>query len=178
MLQLIAAATVGTIIKDLKISLFGVDYPAVVSKERPFYLQDEIMADFKIESAPRIKRLPPYLFGRLNALKQSKRQAGIDIIDLGMGNPSDAVPQVVIDKLCEAARSPRNHRYSASKGIKNLRREVAKKYERKWNVELDPESIERLATWIDANAVFYCTYDPIEQAKQLRGEVIDLPPLQ
>ena len=98
------------------------------------------MPDYKIEPAQRITRLPPYLFGRLNALKLSKRQQGADIIDLGMGNPSDGAPKVVIDKLCEAARDPRNHRYSASKGITNLRREIAKKYERKWNVQLDPET--------------------------------------
>ena len=97
----------------------------------------KIMAEFNIEPAQRIKRLPPYLFGRLNALKLAKRQQGADIIDLGMGNPSDPVPQIVIDKLCEAAQDPRNHRYSASKGIKGLRKEIAKKYERKWNVQLD-----------------------------------------
>jgi len=98
------------------------------------------MGEGKIEPAQRIKRLPPYLFGRLNALKLSKRQQGADIIDLGMGNPSDPAPQIVIDKLAEAAQDPRNHRYSASKGIKNLRKEIAKKYERKWNVELDWET--------------------------------------
>ncbi len=94
----------------------------------------------RIEPAQRIKRLPPYLFGRLNALKLAKRQQGADIIDLGMGNPSDGAPQIVIDKLCEAAQDTRNHRYSASKGIKNLRGEIAKKYERLWNVRLDPET--------------------------------------
>ena len=93
-----------------------------------------------IEPSNRIKRLPPYLFGRLNALKLEKRRAGADIIDLGMGNPSDPAPQIVIDKLCEAAQDPRNHRYSASKGIRNLRREIAKKYSRLWNVDLDPET--------------------------------------
>jgi len=98
------------------------------------------MAEFKIEPAQRIKRLPPYLFGRLNALKLQKRQQGADIIDLGMGNPSDGAPQIVVDKLCEAARDPRNHRYSASKGIKGLRKEIAKKYEQKWNVQLDWET--------------------------------------
>jgi alanine-synthesizing transaminase len=98
------------------------------------------MPEYKIEPAQRITRLPPYLFGRINALKLSKRQQGADIIDLGMGNPSDGAPKVVIDKLCEAARDTRNHRYSASKGIKNLRGEIAKKYERKWNVQLDPET--------------------------------------
>jgi alanine-synthesizing transaminase len=98
------------------------------------------MSDYKIEPAQRITRLPPYLFGRLNALKLAKRQQGADIIDLGMGNPMDTAPQVVIDKLCEAAQDPRNHRYSASKGITNLRREVALKYERKWGVQLDWET--------------------------------------
>ncbi|HEC01998.1 MAG TPA: aminotransferase class I/II-fold pyridoxal phosphate-dependent enzyme, partial [Phycisphaerales bacterium] len=98
------------------------------------------MADFRIEPAARIKRLPPYLFGRLNALKLAKRQAGADIIDLGMGNPSDGAPKIVIEKLCEAARDVRNHRYSASRGIKNLRREMAMKYQRLWNVQLDWET--------------------------------------
>jgi len=97
------------------------------------------MADFKIEPSRRIKRLPPYLFGRLNALKTQKRQQNIDVIDLGMGNPLDGAPQIVIDKLCEAVRDKRNHRYSAVKGVFNLRRELAKNYKRKWDVELDPE---------------------------------------
>ncbi|MHC4635289.1 MAG: aminotransferase class I/II-fold pyridoxal phosphate-dependent enzyme [Planctomycetota bacterium] len=92
------------------------------------------MAEFKIEPAQRITRL------RLNALKLAMRQAGADIIDLGMGNPSDPAPPIVIDKLCEAAHDPRNHRYSASRGIKNLRGEIAKKYERKWNVQLNAET--------------------------------------
>ncbi|MCJ7777895.1 MAG: aminotransferase class I/II-fold pyridoxal phosphate-dependent enzyme [Sedimentisphaerales bacterium] len=95
------------------------------------------MTEFKIEPAQRIKRLPPYLFGRLNAAKLAKRQQGADIIDLGMGNPCDGAPQIVIDKLCEAARDKRNHRYSASRGITGLLKEVAKKYEKKWNVSLD-----------------------------------------
>jgi alanine-synthesizing transaminase len=97
------------------------------------------MSEFKIEPSQRITRLPPYLFARLNALKHAKRQAGADLIDLGMGNPVDGAPQIVVDKLCEAARDPRNHRYSASRGIKGLRNEMAKKYVRNWNVELDPE---------------------------------------
>jgi len=98
------------------------------------------MKEFKIEPAERIKRLPPYLFSRINALKHQMRQEGADIIDLGMGNPTDAAPKIVVDKLCEAARDLRNHRYSASKGIKNLRIEVAKKYQRLWDVELDPDT--------------------------------------
>jgi alanine-synthesizing transaminase len=98
------------------------------------------MTEFKIQPAERIKRLPPYMFGRLNALKLTKRQQGADIIDLGMGNPNDPIPQIVIDKLCEAAKDPRNQRYSASRGIRNLRLEVARKYERTWGVTLDPDT--------------------------------------
>ncbi len=98
------------------------------------------MSRFIIEPSSRIKRLPPYLFGKLNALKQEKRQAGIDIIDLGMGNPLDPTPEMIVDKLCEAARDPRNQRYSTVKGIYNLRRDMARKYKAKWNVELDPDT--------------------------------------
>ena len=98
------------------------------------------MSEFTIEPAQRIKRLPPYLFARLNALKLAKRRQDIDVIDLGMGNPLDPTPKVIVDKLCEAAQDGRNQRYSASKGIFNLRRELGLKYTRKWNVELDPET--------------------------------------
>lgn len=94
---------------------------------------------FKIAVSPRIERLPPYLFGRINKMKYEKRVAGIDIIDLGMGNPTDPTPDRVVDKLAEAARDPRNHRYSVSNGIAGLRREVAKKYKTLYGVDLDPE---------------------------------------
>ncbi len=94
---------------------------------------------FKIAVSPRIERLPPYLFGRINKMKYQKRVAGVDIIDLGMGNPTDPTPEPVVAKLSEAALDPRNHRYSVSNGIAGLRREIAKKYEAKFGVELDPE---------------------------------------
>jgi alanine-synthesizing transaminase len=100
---------------------------------------------FKIDVSARIARLPPYLFGRINKMKYEKRVAGIDIIDLGMGNPTDPTPDCVVDKLSEAAKDPRNHRYSVSNGIASLRREVAKKYKQRYGVELDPES-EIIAT--------------------------------
>ncbi len=96
--------------------------------------------EWKIDVAGRLRRLPPYLFGRINALRHAKRVAGVDIIDLGMGNPADSPPKQVIEKLCEAAGNPRNHRYSASSGIPNLRREVARLYERLYDVTLDPDS--------------------------------------
>jgi len=95
---------------------------------------------WSIDVSPRLRRLPPYLFGRLNAMKHRKRVEGVDVIDLGMGNPSDPPPQRVVEKLCESARDPRNHRYSASAGVFNLRRDVARLYERLYGVSLDPET--------------------------------------
>ncbi|HEY8665032.1 MAG TPA: aminotransferase class I/II-fold pyridoxal phosphate-dependent enzyme [Tepidisphaeraceae bacterium] len=100
---------------------------------------------FNIDVSARISRLPPYLFARINKTKYEKRVAGIDIIDLGMGNPTDPTPESVVKKLAEAARDPRNHRYSVSNGVAGLRREVAKKYHKKYGVELDPEN-EIIAT--------------------------------
>ena len=97
------------------------------------------MSESRIQPSQRISRLPPYLFGRINALKHRKRQQGIDIIDLGMGNPNDPTPQPIVDKLCEAVQDPRNHRYSTSRGLFNLRRDVARQYRESYGVELDPE---------------------------------------
>jgi alanine-synthesizing transaminase len=94
-------------------------------------------APFQIDVADRVKRLPPYLFGKINDLKYRKRRAGIDVIDLGMGNPTDVPEALVIDKLCEAARDERNHRYSVSNGLYNLRRESALRYARRYNVHLN-----------------------------------------
>ena len=94
---------------------------------------------FQIQVAERVTRLPPYLFGRINALLYNKRRAGDDVIDLGMGNPSDPPEDYVIDKLAEAARDPRNHGYSKSNGIANLRREVAAKYFKRFGARLDPD---------------------------------------
>jgi alanine-synthesizing transaminase len=102
-------------------------------------------SSFKIEPSSRISRLPPYLFGRINKMKYEKRVAGVDIIDLGMGNPTDPTPESVVQKLAEASRDPRNHRYSVSNGIAGLRKEVAKKYQHNFGVELDPET-EVIAT--------------------------------
>src|SRR5580692_3527068 len=95
---------------------------------------------FEVNVADRVKRLPPYLFGKINALKYNKRRAGIDVIDLGMGNPTDVPDPVVIDKMVEAVRDERNHRYSVSNGLYNLRREAALRYERRHGVQLDPET--------------------------------------
>jgi alanine-synthesizing transaminase len=88
----------------------------------------------------RIRRLPPYVFSEVNAMKAAARAAGDDIIDLGMGNPDGATPQLIVDKLIEAVRNPRTHRYSTSRGIPGLRRAQAAYYQRRFGVALDPES--------------------------------------
>jgi alanine-synthesizing transaminase len=87
----------------------------------------------------RIKRLPPYVIAEVNAMRHAARQAGRDIIDLGMGNPDLPPPQHVIDKLCEVASKPDAHGYSQSKGIPGLRKAQANYYGRRFGVELDPE---------------------------------------
>jgi len=87
----------------------------------------------------RIKRLPPYVFAEVNALKSKARAAGEDIIDFGMGNPDQPPPQHVIDKLAETLADPRAHRYSTSRGIPGLRRALCAYYARRFGVELDPE---------------------------------------
>lgn len=87
----------------------------------------------------RVKRLPPYVFAEVNAMKAAARGRGEDIIDLGMGNPDGAPPAHVIAKLAEVAAKPDAHGYSASKGIPGLRKAQAAYYARRFNVELDPE---------------------------------------
>ena len=88
----------------------------------------------------RILGLPPYVFTIIDSLKIEARRAGRDVIDLGFGNPDLPSPQIAVDKLAEAAYNSRNHRYSSSKGIPNLRLAVARLYERKFGVLLDPET--------------------------------------
>ncbi len=88
----------------------------------------------------RIKRLPPYVFAEVNALKAKARAAGEDIIDFGMGNPDQPPPSHVVEKLAEALMDPRIHRYSTSRGIPGLRKAHAAYYARRFGVEIDPES--------------------------------------
>ena len=99
----------------------------------------------KIDVANRIQRLPPYMLGRLKQLIYERRRAGADVIDMNMGNPSDAPPDAVVQKIRQAVLDPRNSRYSVSAGLFNLRREMALKYQRRWGVQLDPET-EVIAT--------------------------------
>jgi alanine-synthesizing transaminase len=88
----------------------------------------------------RINGLPPYVFAHIDALKLEARRAGRDVIDLGFGNPDLPSPDVAVEKLAEAVRNPRNHRYSASKGIPKLRQAAAALYLRRFGVELDPDT--------------------------------------
>ena len=88
----------------------------------------------------RIKRLPPYVFAEVNRLKAAGRALGDDIIDLGMGNPDQPTPPHIVDKLVEAAKNPRAHRYSMSRGIPGLRKAICGYYQRRWGVELDFET--------------------------------------
>jgi alanine-synthesizing transaminase len=87
----------------------------------------------------RIPNLPPYVFTIIDGLKVEARRAGVDVIDLGFGNPDLPSPEIAVEKLAEAARNGRNHRYSASRGIPKLREAVADLYLRRFGVTLDPE---------------------------------------
>jgi alanine-synthesizing transaminase len=98
-----------------------------------------------MEEFPRIKRLPPYVFAVVTELKSKMRRAGEDVIDLGMGNPDLPTPKHIVDKLVEAAKNPRNHRYSLSRGIPKLRQAISGWYKRKYDVDLDPDT-ETIAT--------------------------------
>ena len=87
----------------------------------------------------RIGELPPYVFATVDQLKRELRREGRDVIDLGFGNPDIPSAEVAVAKLCEAARRPANHRYSASRGLPNLRAAICERYAARFGVELDPD---------------------------------------
>ncbi|MBW1804480.1 MAG: aminotransferase class I/II-fold pyridoxal phosphate-dependent enzyme [Deltaproteobacteria bacterium] len=93
----------------------------------------------------RMSRLPPYVFNVVDSLKMELRRQGEDIIDLGMGNPDLPTPKHIVNKLTEAAKKGRNHRYSASAGITKLRKAISDWYKRRFDVDIDPET-EAIAT--------------------------------
>ncbi len=93
---------------------------------------------FKIPVAERVKRLPPYMFGAINKRKYQLRVEGVDVIDLGMGNPTDPPDPLIVQKIEESLADSRNHRYSVSNGIENLRKEVSSRYWKRYGVRLDP----------------------------------------
>ena len=88
----------------------------------------------------RIGKLPPYVFAVVNEMKAKLRAAQNDVVDLGMGNPDGATPRPIISKLIEAAKNQRNHRYSQSRGIPQLRLEIARRYKKNYDVDLDPDT--------------------------------------
>ena len=93
-----------------------------------------------MEEFSRIQRLPPYVFNITGELKAAARKRGEDIIDFGMGNPDGATPTAIVDKMIEAARNQRTHRYSLSKGIPRLRKAICNWYGSRYNVDLDPNT--------------------------------------
>lgn len=93
-----------------------------------------------MEEFARIKRLPPYVFSIVTNMKIEARKRGEDIIDLGMGNPDMPTPKHIVDKMIEATKNPRNHHYSASRGITKLRHAISAWYKCRYNVEIDPET--------------------------------------
>ncbi len=117
----------------------------------------------------RIKRLPPYVFAEVNAMKASARAAGEDVIDFGMGNPDSPTPQHVVDKLVETVADPRTHRYSTSRGIPGLRRANAAYYERRFGVDIDPET-ETIVTLGSKEG-----FANLAQAISAPGDVIVVP---
>jgi alanine-synthesizing transaminase len=88
----------------------------------------------------RIRRLPPYVFAEVNEMKARARAAGKDIIDFGMGNPDSPTPPHIVEKLVETVQNPKTHRYSNSRGIPGLRKAVSRYYERRFGVDIDPET--------------------------------------
>ena len=92
-----------------------------------------------MEEFYRIRRLPPYVFADVNAMKARARADGEDIIDFGMGNPDLPTPPHIVEKMIEAAQDPKTHRYSNSRGIPGLRKALSAYYERRFNVAVDPE---------------------------------------
>lgn len=94
---------------------------------------------FPLKLADRMELLPDYMFAKINALRHEKRQQGMDLVDLAMGNPKDPTPQPIVDKLNEVAHDPRNQRYSVASGIYNLRNELKKYYQSQFGVTLDPD---------------------------------------
>ena len=99
-----------------------------------------VAQELLMEEFQRISRLPPYVFNIVNELKAKARAAGEDIIDFGMGNPDQATPKHIVDKMVEATRRPDTHRYSMSKGIPRLRKAICNWYKARFDVDLDPET--------------------------------------
>ncbi len=105
----------------------------------------------------RIQKLPLYVFAVINELRDKMRADGIDVIDMGMGNPDGPTPSAVVEKLIEAARNPLNHRYSMSRGIAGLRKAIVNRYQEQYGVSLDPDT-EAIVTMGAKDALAHLLY--------------------
>ena len=105
----------------------------------------------------RIQKLPPYVFAVINDMRDKMRSNGIDVIDMGMGNPDGATPEPVVEKLIETAPDPSNHRYSVSRGIAALRKAIVDRYRQQYGISLDPES-EAIVTMGAKDALAHLLY--------------------
>ncbi|MDQ2842389.1 MAG: aminotransferase class I/II-fold pyridoxal phosphate-dependent enzyme [Acidobacteriota bacterium] len=105
----------------------------------------------------RVEKLPPYVFATVNEMRDQMRGSGIDVIDMGMGNPDGATPDAVVQKLIEVAHDPLNHRYSVSRGIPDLRRAIAGRYQQQYGVSLDPDT-ETIVTMGAKDALAHLLY--------------------
>jgi len=117
----------------------------------------------------RIKRLPPYVFNITGELKMAARRRGDDIIDLSMGNPDGPTPKHIVDKLVESVRRPDTHGYSVSKGIPRLRRAICTWYQRRYGVDLDPES-EAIVTIGSKEGIAHLALATLD-----RGDIVLVP---
>ncbi len=122
-----------------------------------------------MEEFSRIKRLPAYVFNITSELKAAARRRGEDIIDFGMGNPDGATPSHIVEKMIEAARKPDTHRYSLSRGIPRLRRAITNWYERRYNIQLDPET-EAIVTIGSKEGIAHLCLATLDQ-----GDVVLVP---
>jgi alanine-synthesizing transaminase len=122
-----------------------------------------------VEEFSRIKRLPAYVFNITSELKAAARRRGEDIVDFGMGNPDGATPQHIVDKMIEAARKSNTHRYSLSRGIPRLRKAIVNWYERRYHIELDPET-EAIVTIGSKEGIAHLCLATLDQ-----GDVVLVP---
>ena len=121
----------------------------------------------------RIGKLPPYVFSVINEMKAKARAAQMDVVDLGMGNPDGCTPQVVVDKLVEAAANPRNHGYSVSRGIPHLREEIVKRYLANYGVTLDAEK-EAIVTIGAKDALAHLLFATVQNIQSCSEIRVDL----
>ena len=105
----------------------------------------------------RVEKLPPYVFATINDLRDKMRASGVDVIDMGMGNPDGATPDAVVQKLIEVAPDPLNHRYSVSRGIPDLRQAIVTRYQNQYGVSLDPD-FEAIVTMGAKDALAHLLY--------------------